>query len=86
MEDAFVVLIWLFAEVIFFRFFYYSGCICLKVLSFGRLIIEPHRRKWNERNEGKDSYDLTDVQTAVIGFFVWLLAVVGIMFILEGKS
>lgn len=72
MEDAVLLFLWFFADIIFFKLAYYSGWILLKAFSLGRIMIEPNREKWSERREEDDSYNLTDMQTALVGFVFWI--------------
>ena len=76
MEDAVLLILWLFADILFFKFAYYSGWIVLKALSLGRIMIESKREKWNERREKDDSKHLTDMQTAIIGCIFWIFLII----------
>ncbi len=85
MEEAVTFIFFLFFELIFFKLAYYSGWLFLKVLSLGRIMIQPKREKWNEREEKGIEYHLTDMQTAVVGFFVWI-SIIATYIVLNLKS
>jgi hypothetical protein len=72
MEDAVIFIVWLFAEVILLNLAYYSGWIFLKAVSVGKILIQPKRDKWNLRKEKDDCYHLSDMQTALVGFCLWV--------------
>lgn len=85
MEDAVAIILFLFAEILFFKFAYFSGWIFLKFLSLGRIVIQPKREKWNKREEEETEYHLTDMQTAIVGFILWITILV-VYFVLDLKS
>ena len=64
-----------FGDLILFTIPYYTGWLFLKAISFGRILMEPKREKWNERRARDLSYQLTDIQTAFVGFAFWVVVI-----------
>jgi hypothetical protein len=79
MEDVLTVVLFLFAEVIFFRICYSIGWVTLKILSFGKIRIETKRIKWNERRSAGEDYHFSDIQAAIFGFFIMVALIAFIL-------
>jgi hypothetical protein len=61
-------------EVILHGFCYYTGKIILKILSFGRISIEPKRRFGKKEHSEEQSYrfGVSDSWTTGIGLAFWI--------------
>jgi len=82
MDEAIGILI---LDVLVHGFCYYTGKTVLKVLSLGRLAVEPKRKiKKNEHHTSlRSEYHLSDFWTSTIGVVFWISVAVTVALLLE---